>query len=368
MKEGSSRILREHNDNTTERRKQQVNRDDKKQEIERLEKELRNEVEPSPKKNHCGLLLSFRERCGALVNHPTVQLIIIAMISISAIQIGIGTFLEKDENDVYPPEYKIAGKWFDWIDLFFLIMFTVELALQFIYLGIIRLLKDAWQVFDTIIILSSWFGPDSVKVLRALRIFRALRLITRVKTLKNLVVAIFSVIPSMGSIILLLFVIIYIIAVLCTETFSEGDIDDTYWNSLQISMLTLFQITTMDGWTKVTRETMKVVGWSWILLIIFLILTGIIVLNLLIAVICEAVSESTVQTKEKLHGVYSDEENDDEDDEQDARLREAEATYRALEEKVNRFEIKQDQIVQSMEYMIQHIRQRKRHSNVEELH
>jgi hypothetical protein len=69
----------------------------------------------------------------------------------------------------------------------------LELALQFIYRDI-KLFLDGWLVFDFCIVLMSW-SLESLQVVRTFRVFRALRLVTRVRVLKNLVSALFSVGP-----------------------------------------------------------------------------------------------------------------------------------------------------------------------------
>jgi len=91
---------------------------------------------------------------------------------------GIGTFDFVTEN----PEVEQA---FETTDQVFLIIFTVELCMQFVFHGW-RLLLDGWLVFDLIVIVMSW-SFQQVQIIRAFRIFRALRLITRIEVMKNLV-------------------------------------------------------------------------------------------------------------------------------------------------------------------------------------
>jgi hypothetical protein len=121
---------------------------------------------------------TFRYHCGRIVNHKRVQLFIVLLIAINALMMGIGTFDFVTEN---PP----VESAFEVVDRIFLIIFTIELGMQFVYLGW-RILLDGWLVFDLIIILTSW-SFASVQIIRAFRIFRALRLITRIKVMKNLV-------------------------------------------------------------------------------------------------------------------------------------------------------------------------------------
>jgi hypothetical protein len=120
----------------------------------------------------------FRFNCGMFVNNGHVQFFIIMLIAINAIMMGIGTFkfVKEDEQLDYI---------FELVDLGFLIIFSVELLLQFIYHGW-RIILDGWLLFDLIIIVTSWCF-SSVQIIRAFRIFRALRLVTRIKIMKNLV-------------------------------------------------------------------------------------------------------------------------------------------------------------------------------------
>ena len=120
----------------------------------------------------------FRFNCGMLVNNGHVQFFIVILICINAIMMGIGTFDFVKDN----PKVDNA---FETVDLIFLIIFTIELGLQFIYHGW-RLILDGWLVFDLIIIVTSW-SFSSVQIIRAFRIFRALRLVTRIKIMKNLI-------------------------------------------------------------------------------------------------------------------------------------------------------------------------------------
>lgn len=124
------------------------------------------------------MINQFRYNCGMLVNNNHVQGIIVAMISINGIMMGIGTYDFVRENTELHDAFEI-------VDKVFLIIFTVELSLQFIYHGW-RLILDGWLVFDLVIIITSWTF-SAVQIIRAFRIFRALRLVTRIKVMKNLI-------------------------------------------------------------------------------------------------------------------------------------------------------------------------------------
>ena len=112
----------------------------------------------------------IRQTCGYIVNHITFQNAIIAFITINSITMGIATFDFVTEN-------AILDSIFEKIDKTFLIIFTIELCMQFVYRGF-DLFQDAWLVFDFVIIVLSWMSAG-LQVIRSFRILRASRIIMR---------------------------------------------------------------------------------------------------------------------------------------------------------------------------------------------
>jgi len=240
------------------------------------------------------LIGGFRKTCGALINNFYVQLFIIALICLNAIMMGVATFSFVTKNDAVFLVFEMIDKVFLWI-------FTVELILQFIFHGF-YLLFDGWLVFDLVVILLSW-SFATAKIIRAFRILRALRLVSRVQAMKDIVVCLFAVVPQMIAISGLLGIINYIASVMFTTLFKDsyvqGITSRDYFSSLSKSAITLFQIMTMDGWSDICRELMEVYWWAWIPFCSYVILTGFIVVNLIIAVICDAISDITSNMEEE---------------------------------------------------------------------
>ena len=247
----------------------------------------------------------FRLLCGAVVNHEAVQFFVVILIAINAIMMGIATFDVVTKN----PQVEYI---FEQVDVAFLCVFTIEIALQLIYHGL-KLFLDGWLVFDLTIIVASW-SLSSVQIIRAFRIFRALRLVTRIKIMKNLVLAVFSVMPRMNAIGLLLALIFYIFGVMMTllfkDLYSEGQTEEDYFGHLGMTMFTLFQMMTMDDWAGISRQVIAVYFWSWVPFFAFVVISAFVVVNLIIAVICDAVASLNDNVKSKIHGSY------DEDDSQ----------------------------------------------------
>mmetsp|Transcript_4081 Transcript_4081/g.5524 ORF Transcript_4081/g.5524 Transcript_4081/m.5524 type:complete len:359 (-) Transcript_4081:485-1561(-) len=222
----------------------------------------------------------FRKYCGDLVNHPYVEKVIILFIVVNSIMMGIATFDFVTENPQTESD-------FEKVDKVFLIIFTIESAMQFIYLGF-ALFKNGWLVFDFVIVVMSW-GFESLQIIRAFRVFRALRLITRIDTLRKLVSALFSVLPRLSAITALLSLVFYIFAVLFTSLFKDLELSEDYFGRLDLSLYTLFVMMTME-WATVARECMVTYSWAWAPFVAFIAISGFIVFNLIIAVICDAVA------------------------------------------------------------------------------
>eukprot|EP00549_Striatella_unipunctata_P015491 CAMPEP_0118696580 /NCGR_PEP_ID=MMETSP0800-20121206/13933_1 /TAXON_ID=210618 ORGANISM="Striatella unipunctata, Strain CCMP2910" /NCGR_SAMPLE_ID=MMETSP0800 /ASSEMBLY_ACC=CAM_ASM_000638 /LENGTH=383 /DNA_ID=CAMNT_0006595723 /DNA_START=2700 /DNA_END=3851 /DNA_ORIENTATION=- len=228
---------------------------------------------------------------GLVVNDVRFAQMIILLIIVNSILMGVATFDFVTQDPGVERVFEIA-------DTCFLLVFTIELVLQFMHRGF-QIFSDGWLTFDFLVVAGSWFFSE-LQVIRAFRIFRTIRLITRIKALKELVAALLNVIPRMCAIAWLLALVFYIFAVLFTHLFKDlykdGYTSADYFSRLDITLFTLFQIMTLDSWSEITKETMEAYKLAWIPFISFVILSTFIVINLIIAVICDAVA--TLQTEE----------------------------------------------------------------------
>jgi hypothetical protein len=295
---------------------------------------------------------TIRFNCGMLVNNSRVQIGIVILIAINAIMMGIATY------DVVKGNKKV-NEVFETVDQIFLIIFTVELCMQFIYLGW-RLLLDGWLLFDLIIIVTSW-SFSSVQIIRAFRIFRALRLVTRVKIMKNLLLALFGVMPRMAAIGLMLLLICYIFAVMCTQLFKTTYMDGhtgeyDYFGSMFLTLLTLFQMMKLDNWAGIAREVMAVYSWAWIPIVAYVIISGFVVVNLIIAVICDAISALGSDEKAKLEGNY----DEDSDLDSTSQALEIRSQMDSLEQQLEDLTRMQARTFHTLSYMTRQIEERKK--------
>jgi hypothetical protein len=242
-------------------------------------------------------LCSVRIFSGKVINNDIVQSIILLLIVINAIMMGIGTFSFVKTNPDLLAKFELT-------DLIFLILFTIESSMQLFYHGW-KLFKDGFLVFDLLIVVLSW-AMEEAQVFRAFRIFRTIRLITRIQTLKNLVSALFSVIPKMTAIFMLLMLIFYIFSVMFTQLFkdmyADNLVEEPYFSTIYDSLFTLFQMMTLDEWAEILFQIQITYSWAWLPFVAFIVITGFVVVNLIIAVICDAVHVLAETGKAGLHG------------------------------------------------------------------
>jgi len=57
-------------------------------------------------------------------------------------------------------------------------------------------------------------------------------------------------------------------------------------------MLTLFTVFTLEGWNEILYEAQEVHSWSWIFFISFVLLASLLLINILIAIIINAMEEA----------------------------------------------------------------------------
>ncbi|WP_330278099.1 ion transporter [Lentzea sp. NBC_00516] len=224
--------------------------------------------------------MMVRARVGELVESNRFQMFIVGVIVINAITLGAET------STVLEAKF---GPLLTTIDHLALAIFTAELAARLYAFGW-KFFKDPWNVFDFIIVgiaLIPAAGP--LAVLRSLRILRALRLVAMVPSMRRVVTALVRSIPGLVSLSGLLVLLVYIGGVIASNLF--GDTGDPRFTGLGPTLLTLFQITTGDGWSDVMRDLMVQKPFAWIFFLIYLLVGTFTMLNLFIAVVCSAMQE-----------------------------------------------------------------------------
>jgi voltage-gated sodium channel len=188
------------------------------------------------------------------------------------------------------------------LDHIILWIFVAELTLRiFVYKK--KFFQESWNIFDLVIVCISLVpANEAFSVLRALRVLRVLRLISAFPRLRRVVQGLLHAIPGIGSIGAILVILFYVFAVISTKLF--GDQYPDWFGSLHLSLFSLFQIMTLEGWADMVREIMKTHPYAWIFFIIYILTSTFTVLNLFIAVIVDA-----MQTNDKFEEKQDDKEN-----------------------------------------------------------
>lgn len=204
------------------------------------------------------------------------------------------------------------------LDLLILLIFTIELLAKLAAEGDQpwNYFRDPWNVFDFLIVAVCWLAhimPEInagfVAVIRLARVLRVLRLVQALPQLKMLVDAMLKSIPSMGYVGILLLLLYYIYGAM--GVFLFGVNDPLHFGNLHTAMLSLFRISTLEGWTEIMYVNMfgcndvkwgygpesgcnnpQGQGWVSVVYFISFVLVGtMIVLNLFIGVIMNAMDE-----------------------------------------------------------------------------
>ncbi|MGZ8425920.1 MAG: ion transporter [Candidatus Binatia bacterium] len=210
----------------------------------------------------------------------------LALIVFSAAILGFET-----DRDLYQSN----RDFFVLLDRGILAFFTLEIGLRILA----RLprpaeyFKDSWNLFDCAIVLVCYlpFSGQYAAVLRLLRVLRTLRLLTHIPRLRLIVETMLRSLSSMGYISMLLGLLFYIYGVIAV--FSFGELAPSYFGSLSVAVLTLFQIVTLEGWVEILNELkieFPLAGPAF--LISFIVLGTMIVLNLFIGVIVNSLAEA----------------------------------------------------------------------------
>ena len=223
----------------------------------------------------------MENRLKSIIEADLTRNLIIVLIVINAIVIGLETS---------PEAMAKAGPLLKAIDLFALSVFTVEILAKLLVYRL-AFFRDPWNVFDFVIVGVAYLPSGTgFSVLRALRILRALRLISAVPKMRQVVQALLSAVPAMGSVIGLLSLIFYIAAVMATKLFGSGF--EEWFGSVGRSLYSLFQIMTLESWSMgIVRPVMEVYPWAWAFFVPFILISSFAVLNLFIAIIVNAMQE-----------------------------------------------------------------------------
>jgi voltage-gated sodium channel len=233
------------------------------------------------------------DKIKSLVEAKKFQNFIIILIILNGISMGLETSKSVMES---------FGSIIHAFDIFVISVFTIEVTLRIIAHRI-SFFKDPWSLFDFFVVIISLIpSSGSFQVLRILRVLRLFRLITVVPQMRKIVAALISVIPGMVSIIGLMSLIFYVFAIMATSLYSETF--PQWFGTLGESFYSLFQIMTLESWSMgIVRPLMEQHPLAWTFFIPFIFVATFIMINLVVAIIVDAMSIIKEEEIEKIEEV-----------------------------------------------------------------
>jgi voltage-gated sodium channel len=206
------------------------------------------------------------------------QAFIIGVILVNAVLVGLET------SEELVAQY---GALFDLLNQAIVAIFIAELTIRLLsYLPRPqRFFADGWNLFDFVIVALSLLpaGGNFATVARLARLLRVLRLVSVFPELRLIVGTMLRSFGSMTSVVLLLTLVVYVYAVLGYHLFST--IDPAHWGDLGLSVRTLFEVLTLEGWLELQAAVIQPIPMAWLFFGSYVLLAVFIVVNLFIAVI-----------------------------------------------------------------------------------
>jgi voltage-gated sodium channel len=226
-------------------------------------------------------LAALRTRIAAWIESAPVQRAIVALVILNAATLGLETV---------PAAMQRHGELLVAVDRGLLAVFVAELAVKLFAFGG-RFFRSGWNVFDLAVVgIALLPTAGALSVLRALRVLRILRVVSAVPKLRFMVEALARSVPGIGSIALLLGLFFYVFAVMATKLY--GAAFPHWFGSLGVSLFSLFQVMTLEGWVDIAREVMTQRPAAWVFFVLFILLATFTVLNLFIGMIVKAMEDS----------------------------------------------------------------------------
>ena len=213
-----------------------------------------------------------------IADDPRFQHFILAVIIVAAIVIGVET------SPALTARYRpiIAA-----VEFLIQAIFVLEIAIRLLayWPRIGAFFRNGWNVFDFAVVAASLLpqaGPFAM-VARLARLMRVTRLVSMFPELRLIIGTMVRSIPSMGHVIVLLTLLLYVYAVLGFHFFRDAD--PAHWASLGTALLTLFQMLTLEGWVEIQGAVIGAYPWAWIYFSSFVFVAVFVVVNLFIAVV-----------------------------------------------------------------------------------
>eukprot|EP00854_Cymbomonas_tetramitiformis_P007855 gene7855-9328_t len=189
----------------------------------------------------------------------------------------------------------------------FTVIFTVELFLNMYAHWCWKFWGSGWNIFDFLVVTVSLLartlaGIPGITQLRLVRAFRVFRLVKRFKALRIILLAIEQALPGCANAAAILVLVTSIYAILGVEFFRTFDSSSSndYFLNFTSAFFSLFQVLTGDSWAEViARPFIDEVPWSVIYFVSYILVAGVMLMNIVIAVLLEKIANVTINESDK---------------------------------------------------------------------
>jgi voltage-gated sodium channel len=251
-----------------------------------------------------------------VTKNKAFSVFIFFLILLSALLIGIETYPEIASKHRYLLVF---------LDKLIISLFSLEISLKILSNGKNpwNFFLDPWNVIDFVIVavcLIPTADTHFFAALRILRVLRILRMITIFPKLRLLIGALLKSIPSMGYIILLIAILFYVYAIVGVFVF--GVSDPMHFGDLHHTLVTLFKVLTLEGWTDImnthiygpaSNGTMQIISiWPFVYFASFILIGAMVIMNLFIGVIMNSMQESQNELSQEIQEIKTKDKNSEE--------------------------------------------------------
>ena len=156
-------------------------------------------------------------------------------------------------------------------NLCFLGLFSLEILVKMVALGINRYFDSNFNIFDFVVIVASiteeiiceiWGLRMGISALRAFRLLRLFKLTKYWKPMSNLTMSLINSIRSIVSLLFLLFLFIFIFALLGMQLFGgkfyfEEGRPGANFDTISVAMMSVFQVLTGEDWNEIMYDGIR---------------------------------------------------------------------------------------------------------------
>ena len=265
---------------------------------------------------------AISELCLIIISNPAFQVLVILIILFNTVILALED-----------PKVSKLSEPYSSFELFFVYFYTIEFILIVTANGLIMhsdsYFRDWWNILDFTIILTAWLSAFAgsgfrLSALRSLRILRPLRSISSIKGMKALVLALMNSIKPLLSALFILFFFIFVFAIAavqlwmgelrgrcmdldsgvivndgfvcgasgcgfgeeCVQGLNNPNYGVTHFDNIFVSLITIFQIITLEGWTTIMVYTKTAFSYFSIFFYMPLIfIAGNLIINFTMAII-----------------------------------------------------------------------------------